>query len=300
MDKFFKNYEAFYNMVLSTTILSNSQTEELRADSKRVIDFIGKAYGLDEQFIARCQSVIQDDLSRLGKINDQIAIYANREPDSDFSELDSLFDVKGDVLVFLHDISKNPPPGVNPGWFDYSHYKTYQADIRFTKIYIASASGNLTANRQVGIMHALGIGTQQSYDRAIERLIQCARWGDLASMHYLTYIFALTNKTEEHKLYKELTALAIEYLRAGVTQLPASAEKNYSKSAREYFACISSIVQDVIYLHNLQNINYSFIESVFSPNLDLYARLDYINNYDKLLWKNVTNSSTRSGKKIGL
>ena len=38
----FLNYEAFYDMVLSATIMSNAQTEEYRSDARKIIGFIAK------------------------------------------------------------------------------------------------------------------------------------------------------------------------------------------------------------------------------------------------------------------
>ncbi len=296
-EKIFKNYEPFYNMVLSTTIMGNSMCEQLEADSKKIIDFIGEAYKLDKEFVETCKDVILNHLSRLGKTTDQQAVYASRHIEDEYSDTDSLYDIKGDVLLALQHIPEREEY-INPGWFDYSHYKSYEPNIRFSKIYITSASGNIITTRQTGILQALGIGTKQCYNQAIQRLLQCARWGDIPSMHYLSYAYKLSGDEKNSKLYDEVASLAEQYLRTGVTVLPECATKNYSEEACSIYVYVSTILQDVIYLHNVKNINYSFLEAIFSPVLDHYSRLDYINNYTSLAWKNVTNSANKP-KKLG-
>ncbi len=297
-EKIFKNYESFYNMVLSTTILGNSMCDALETDSDKVISFIGSAYNLENEYIDNCKDIIINHLSRLGKTTDQQAVYASRHIDDVYSDSDCLYDIKGDVLLALQNIAEKEDT-INPGWFDYSHYKSYEPYIRFKKIYMTSSTGNIIATRQVGILHALGIGCEVSYDKAIERLLQCSRWGDIPSMHYLSYVYKLSGDEKNAKLYKEVALISEEYLRTGVTVLPENVHKTYSEDACTIFVYISTILQDVIYLHRVKNINFSFLEAVFSPTLGHYERLDYINNYSKLAWKNITNSATRPSKKAG-
>lgn len=302
IDEIFKNYEVFYNMVLSTTIMSNARSEQLTQDSKKIIDFIGKSYELGDEFINDCADIIINELSSLGKTTDQLAVYANRSIDEFVTDSDSLFDIKGDVLATLQSISEIERKTVNPGWFDYTHYKSYQPDIRYTKIYMTSVTGNLTATRQVGILLSLGIGCKKSYDCAVKRLLQCAQWGDIPAMHYLTYVYKLNGDEKNYKLFKEITEISEEYLRTGVTILPDEVIQKYSKEACEYYTCIASILLDVIYLHeinNTNNIKFSFLEAVFSPTLNFYERMDYINNYSKLTWKYVTNPTAKSSAKLG-
>ena len=187
MDTIFKNYIAFYNMVLSTTMMSNTQTPELKSDANKIIDFIGRALRLSEAFIDHSKRIILDDLSSLGLTADQQAVYRSRTFGDNYSDKDILFDIKGDVLTRLQNLSDMHNAEINPSWFDYSHYKTYQSNIRFSKIYTASASGNLLTTRQVGILLALGIGCDTDINEAIHRFTQCVFWGDIPSMFYLAY-----------------------------------------------------------------------------------------------------------------
>ena len=295
----FKNYSAFYNMVLSTTIMTNALSKEFKDDAKKIICFIGKSFKLSDDFISESTSFILDKLVALGLTTDQQAIYSSREYGEEYSEEDALFDIKGDVLSKLQSLQKIESADVNASWFDYSHYKTYNAAVRFTKINIAGATGNIIATRQIGILRALGIGCEVDLNEALKRFTQCAFWGDIPSMLYLAYSYSLNNDKENSSLYYELAELSSKYLLAGYTVLPEKIKSEYSEKARLYYVYISTIKQDVVFAYNRFNIDFSFIEAVTSDSLDYFQKMNYINNYEKKEWKNVTNSSEKPSKKIG-
>ena len=300
----FQNYEAFYNMGLSSTIMSNSQTIEFAEDSRKIIRFIGKAYKLKSAFIEECVCVILGELTKLGRTIDQQAVYSDRAYGDEYTDVDSLFDIKGDVLSTLQKIGKNNAGKADfddayEGWFDYSHYKTYQANVRFNKIEMTSASGNLIATRQVGILKSLGIGCKKDYDRAIMRLTQCAYWGDIPSMRYLCYVYSLKGDEENSKLWEEIFNLCEEYLRSGITVIPDEDKNEYSETAISTFVYISSIFQDVVHSLGVKNIDFSFIEAITSPSLDYYQKMFHINNYRSQAWKEITNSSSRPKRTLG-
>lgn len=297
--KVFDNYEAFYNMVLSTTIMSNAPSVEYEEDAKKIIEFIGDAYGLDKDFIAYCSDVILGDLARLGRTIDQLAVYSDRAYGDCYTQNDALFDIKGDVLATLQRIGGKEDYNINEGWFDYSHYKTYQAQVRYKKIEITASSGNLIATRQVGLLKALGIGCEKDCERAIWRLTQCAYWGDITAMKYLAYINKQIGNDEQYKLWWEIDQLSEEFLRAGITVIPTSHKDIYSEKAQAIYVYVSSIAQDVIHALNKTNIDFSFIEAITSPTLDYHQKIFYINNYSYMGWKEVTNSSAKPKRTIG-
>lgn len=299
MDTIFKHYDAFYNMVFSTTMMSNTQTPELESDAKKIIDFIGHALRLDEDFIEHCKHTILDDLSALGLTADQQAVYRSRKFGDSYSDTDVLFDIKGDVLTRLQSLSNIQSAEINPSWFDYSHYKTYQADIRFSKIYTASASGNLLTTRQVGILLALGIGCKQDIKEAIHRFTQCVVWGDIPSMSYLAYAYKLAGNEHKSDVFYELADLSKKYLKSGYTILPDEAKGAYSQAAQTYYVYVSTIKQDIVYAENKSAIDFSFVEAITSGSLDYFEKMDYINNYEKKEWKNVTNSSEKPSERLG-
>lgn len=295
----FENYDAFYNMVLCTTIMSNAQTEEYKKDAEKIIQFIGEAYKFQVDFINNCKTLILDKLITLGLITDQQAVYSSREFGDNYSDDDALFDIKGDVLSKLQDISRSKSAEINDSWFDYSHYKTYQANVRFSKINTTSSCGNLIATRQVGILKALGIGCVQNLQEAINRLSQCVFWGDIPSMHLLAHAYHLLGNEKKSLMFYELAVLSDKYLLAGSTVLPADAIDEYSEEARLYYIYISTIKQDIIYALNKKDIDFSFIEAITSDNLDYFQIMEYINNYESKEWKNVTNAIERPSVHLG-
>ncbi len=286
-------------MVLSTTIMSNSPTQEYEKDAKKIIEFIGKAYKLDGELIKHCTSVILNDLSSLALTTDQEAVYSSRKYGDVYGEKDVLFDIKGDVLSKLQNIGKQSNPEINESWFDYSHYKTYQSNVRFSKIKSASACGNVIATRQVGILQMLGIGCEKNSADAIRRFKNCVFWGNIPAMFFLAYAYEKIGDNKQSKIFYELAEMSRKYLKAGYTVLPHEAKQKYSEEARTYYVYISTIKQDVVYAYNKPNIDLSFIEAISSDKLDYFARMNYINNYDRKEWKNVTNSSEKPSRELG-
>lgn len=299
MDVIFKNYDTFYNMVLSTTMLSNALTPAYEEDAKLIIDFIGNAYGKDAVFNDKCKTIILEQLSSLGLTTDQQAVYRNRSFGMELTDQDALFDIKGDVLTKLQGLMQTKNPEINAGWFDYSHYKTYQANVRFSKIRTTSSTGNLLATRQLGIMQAIGVGCTANLEEAVKRFSQCVFWGDIPATYYLAHVYSIIGDTEKSNLFYELALLNEKYLRGGYTVLPESAKKSFSEEACTYYAIISTIKQDIIYALNKNVIDFSFIEAITSEELTYFEVMNYINNYERKDWKNVTNSSVDPNKKIG-
>ena len=298
MKRIFDNYEPFYNMVLSTTLMSNSVSLEFNDDGKKIIEFIGNAYRLDKDFIDSCCEIILDDLTRLGRTIDQKAVYADRLYGDEFSSEDSVFDIKGDVLSAIEklgDMQKNSTSVniINAGWFDYTHYKTYQANVRYKKIEISASTGNVTLTRQAGLLKALGIGCKLDYDRAILRLNQCAMWGDIPSMYYLSYAYLLKGDKKQADFWHSVATVSDEYLRTGITVLPDTATEKITDEERIQYVYISSICQDIIHSYGVYDIDFAFVEAVNSPKLDYYEKMNCINNYRGYNWKDVTNSSVR-------
>lgn len=299
MDELFNNYNAFYNMVLATTIMSNTQTKEFITDCKAIIDFIGKAYQLSADLIKKATTIILDDLIKLGRTTDKQAVYNSRSFDNQYSVSDTLFDIKGDVLTTIENIGRNETHYINSGWFDYSHYRTYQANVRYAKIIATAATGNLIATRQTGLLSALGIGCPLNYEFSIMRLTQCVFWGDIPAMYYLAYVYQLTNDTIKAKLFYEVADLANQYLLAGYTVLPEKVKGKYSEAARIYYVYISSILQDIVFTLKKERIDFSFIEAITSEKIDYFQRMNFINNYNQQKWKDITNSSERPSQRIG-
>lgn len=296
MKRIFENFEVFYNMVLSSAIMSNSFSKEFEADSTRIIEFIGKAFEIDDEFIQCATGVIHDQLNSLALTTDQQAIFSNRKFGEIYSDEDSIFDIKGDVLVTLNKIGKTFPQFET--WFDYSHYNTYQSNIRYYKIKETSSIGELITTRQAGILDALGIGCEVNYTASIRRLSQSAFWGDVPSMYYLAYVYGLSGDQKNSKIFYEVAHLASAFLNDGYTVLPDESKKKNSLEACNWYAIISSIKRDIVC--SLESrmgyslIDFSFIEVITLDHLSYSDRMRYTNAYFDKQWKVVTNTPTKN------
>ena len=299
INDFFDNYEPFYLMVLSSAIMSNAKTKELEQDASKIIDLIGKAYRLNSPFIEECKQIIMEQLSLLSLTTEQEAIYNNLKNEESCSEADILFDIKNDVLRKVQSLCSHEDTGVNTGWFDYSHYIPYNAKIRYKKINMTSASGNLIATRQAGLMKMLGIGCSKNPQEAIKRFFQCVYWGDIPSAYLLAYAYQQTGNRKQSETYYELAELESVYLNTGCTVLPQEVKSLYSEEAKTNYIYVATIKQDIVYAYNKFNIDFSFLEAIFLDSLDFFDRMRYINNYDKKEWKDITNSSNKPASHIG-
>ena len=180
--------------------------------------------------------------------------------------------------------------------FNYNHLRSYYAENRFNELQEASVLGYIDINRTTAIMLALGIGVKQNRESAIYRLKQCALWGDIASLYLLKALYQEDEK--EAQIYKDLTLLS-SYFLEGRTIIPKKDEGKYLKEAKELFAIISSVRQDIVLSLNITNIDYSFVEVLLLDKLDYYQKMAFINQYKEGTWKEISNSSNDPNKRLG-
>lgn len=294
----FDNYDAFSLMIFSTTMMSNTRSKNFNSDAKRIISFIGKAYGFSDAFIGLCHDLILGELSEMALYGDRSAFYSNGKIEGTDDDLDKLFYIKSEIISKLQREENNNPSLYND-LLDLNHYHVYQPNILYSKIKTASVSGDIIVVRQMGILNAMGIGCEVDYKKAIVRLRQCAFWGDIPSMYLLSYVYKLSGDEEKSKKYNELASLSDKYLLYGYTVLPAEETKEYSQEAKEYFAFVSTILQDIVINLNKPRIDFAFLEVVFSNDLDYYKKMYYINKYNSSEWREITQPSINPNKKFG-
>ena len=292
-----KHYDAFYNMTLITTMLTNVFSENYEEDAKHIILLVGKAYGLKDNEIYECEKYITDTFMDITTVSDANTFNNSQSWDSNGGDDEvSLKLMKCEIVLLINDLAKNNSR-INGSWFDYYHYKPYTREIRFNQIAQTATTGNLIANKVAAVMLYLGIGTSKDEKSAVLRLKQCALWGDVFSMYLLSLILKDKNDADSQS-FAELSSLE-KYLNEGRTLLPEEAKKIIGERTRQLFACISSIRQDIILLHKVYDIDYSFVEVLLQPTVDYYKKLYYINNYSAQEWKEVTHSSINPNSKIG-
>lgn len=295
----FENYEAFYTMLTATLVTSNRPSGTFNEDCNAMIDFIGSAYSLSEETLKSCKECIYVSLAPISLLADKKAIFSNRQYTEFLNDADVLNDIKCSVISFLERLSKSNSPSINPDWFDYNHYFSYNAHVRYEELKVAASGGNPVINRHIGLLLALGIGVERNLEESANRLIRCALWGDIPAVKLLAKVYELLGENKKASTVKEIAELSEKYLHAGYTVVPKNALSKYSEVAVEYYSIISSVLQDVVYAFNKQNIDFSFVEAITSEDLDYYKRMYYVNNYQRNEWKDVTNSASNPSKKIG-
>ena len=303
IEKLLKNHQAFSNMLFATTLLSNVYSQTFEADSNKIIDFIGKAFHLDQQTIKAAQKLITDDLMTISVKDDVTAFTNAHDYDSKLQELDPFLSMKCDAINIVESLANKASFHINSAWFDYGHYKPYYPEVRFAQLNTVATIGHPIANKVVGLMCFLGIGCEKNVDSAILRMKQCALWGDTACIFLLREMYDESGDKENAKVFSELESLT-DYIKEGRTLIPDKESGKLDGKTKEFFAYISSIKQDVVLNEQRYFIDYSFVEVVLLPKLDYYKKMGYINFYRDQKWKDVTNSSlnpesTKFGFKVG-
>lgn len=279
-------------MVLSCTLLSNSVSAEYISDSEKIMDFMGNAFKFTDSETAEIKRVINEKMSGLGLIYDAEAVSNSRKNETNFTDDDILLEIKGNVLSSLYKVAADE----KCSWLKYDSYSIYQPNASFSKILHLSSTGDLITTREAGILYAVGIGCKKSLEKAAYRLMQSSMWGDIPSMYLLSYVYSLMGDKINSDIFKELTCLCENYLLEGRTVLTEEMKNGYSEDACNYYVYISSIMQDIRNVLNVRKINFSFIEALLENSLSHKEKLALINNYDKMTWKEITNSSTVSFK----
>lgn len=303
MNSIFERYNQFYTMLLSTTVMSNVSSMAYQRDMEKVIEYIGRAYRSDEDFITLAKStILGGKMMGISLLDDRYALNAMGVEQLEYDELDAwqyVLDMKCDAISELHAMAGKKDSMLNEDWFNYSQKIFYQPTARFNKIKASAAPGHVLFTRQTGLLHMLGIGCERDYEKGIHRLSQCVAWGDIPSMYLLAHAYEIVGDRENSDLLYEVASLSEKYLDEGRTIIPKDDECNYSVKARNYFIFIASVKQDVVYGGGVSLIDFAFVEAMQSTNIDNYDRMGYINNYARKEWKELTNTSVRPIKRAG-
>ncbi len=293
-----KNYLAILDMLLTVTMLSNNFNDDLDNDANIIIQFIGDVFKLSKNEVEECKKLITSDLTTISTINDVETYFANEQKDASSEDNNYLY-LKTIALLSLDNIFKCfSQNNFNQYYFDYHYLRPYNSTIRYNELAITSIKGNVDINRTIAIMLTLGIGHKKDIYSAIYRLKQCAYWGDVTSLNYLSFLYEQMGDEKEAKLYSNLSEL-IGYASEGRTVLSKELKDKYDKQTQETFAIVTSIKQDIVLALNMSDINFSFLEVILSENIDYYKKIGFINRYTNQEWKEITNSSENPSKRFG-
>ena len=299
MNNVFKSYDALYNSILATTVITNTFNEEAVSDCKKIINFVCEAYGKDEEFTSKIKKIVLEDLVCLGVMEDLNAFDAGKSFYKEYADLDKCLEIKYEIIRMLTDL-RTSHPGTNFGFVNFDHYNVYQPCARYKKLLVSAMRGDLVSTRELGILQALGIGCEKNFEDAKRRFLQCTLWGDVQSAYLLAYLLRLMND-KKSIVISEVAELMSSYLDDGITVLPKDVKEKYSEEANAYFIYISSIKYDVVYAYDLSFMDFSFLEVIMSDDADYNKKMTFIDQYRDKKWKSFTNKVTENTKrtKIG-
>ena len=277
------NYLAISDILLMVTMLATDFNEQLEKDASTIIDFIGNSFELNGNDVDELKRVVPNDLTILSTTDD-VKAYLADGGSKYYPELSDLLYLKSQSILKIDQLQGMTPE--NKFIFDYKNLREYHPAIRFKELEGASTFGNADVN------------IEKNVESAIYRLKQCAYWGDVVSLYYLSYLYKELGQEDNAKLYKDLAGLS-DYLLEGRTVLPKEIKEQLDKEVIQTYAIISSIKQDIVLANNHKNIDYSFVEVMLSDNVDYYEKIEFINEYTSQRWKEITNSSNDPSKVLG-
>ncbi len=295
MSGLFDRYEVFYNMLLATSVMTNTYSDDAIEDAKKIINYIGEAYGVDADYIKEAERVILYDLATIATVQDFTAFDAAKSFEREYDDFDRYAEVKNEIVAMLENTRKHSYDQ-SCGWVNYSHYCVYQAQMRYRRLREHSVTGDLISTRMTGILLALGIGCEKDTVAAERKLLQCALWGDIPSAIFLAKA-ALDSGDKRHSYFSEYAKLLSDYLAEGITVLDDSVKAKYSDEACLLYVYTSSIKYDVVYSLNNQKIDFSFLEVIMS-DIPFAEKMTYIDEYERKVWKKRTNSISEAAKSV--
>ena len=288
-------------MVLLTTLLSNVTDEKFDEDAKKIIDVIGQAYELSEDIVIECKRLITEELVVIPRNKDRQKFIDKQGVSSGNNYLNSLLSIKCDVIYAIRELNSRIGSSLDGDWFDYNHYHAYDPQLSYSQIRKAAVTGDLIVNKMIALMHYIGLGTKKDEPLAVTSFKQCMIWGDMFSVNMLKNIYRNKNP-KKYEVYKDLSTLD-KYLDNGVTVLPDEVANAINPKAKEIYAYIASIKQDIILPLNRNRIDFSFVEVILLDSIPYRKKMNYINNYSNPNltneWKDITNASAGKEAQIG-
>ena len=294
-----KHVEPFYEMILSTLILSNNSSMSWKRDSEKLIEFICESYNLDH-LKEDYKEMILNTINNLSLVNEYKGLRREHDFNDEYSEIEIAYNMKGQALLQLKKADKFLQDNGFPmeSEFDYDDSTSYFAPLRLQTILKASSYGDVQMANQVGLMYYCEVGIYQDMEFAILRLKQAAYWGHIPALKYIANIYKKMGDEANSKLYLEVYEICSDLFYDGVQMLPKSKRGKYSEEAVTIFTLITNIYQDVVVPFS-HRIDYSFLEVMFAEKISFAKKMIYINEYRQYEWKSALNSSFFSNDLIG-
>lgn len=299
------NYEAFYLMTLSAALLNSAALGEFDKDAKKVISFIGKAYGLEAEAIQVFSNLILGEMMKVGLVSDYHALSAIEDLNDDERKQLIFYEIKGRALEeanrsnrrgYFHSNSRLNQD-LKSGMKYESFHHVYDAFVRFESLKQQAGFGDLNSTRQLAILYALGIGVERNVEKAKLHFERCLMWGDMSSAALLKEVYLEEGNVRRAREFQELYRLGKKYLEDGIINLPE--REDVAENIRDLYLCIALIWQYLVVQGKQTEIDIAFLNALSQPELSLKMKLHYISRYKDLTWKNsVCGRAER--KRIGL
>ncbi len=286
------HYEAFYLMTLSSAFLSSADFGDFRNDAKKVINFIRKAYGLDQKTADDFSALILGDMMKIGLASDYHALSSFDNLGKSDRENLIFYEIKGNVIEAVHRSNRrgyfHSNPRLNQDMKASMKYESfhhfYDAVVRFENIKLQAAYGDVPSTRELGLMYALGIGTKPDYEKAKLHLQRCMMWGDVPSTVLIREILREEKDEKGVEWYGSLYRLEKKYLEDGYMNVPDDEDADIE--LRNTYLCIALIKQYLIVQNKMVEIDIAFLSALLRPELSLKTKLNYTSRYKENIWKN--------------
>ena len=291
-DSMREHYEAFYLMTLSAAFLNSAALGEFESDAGEVLAFVGKAYGLDEEVTGAFSGLILGDMMKIGLVSDYHALNAFEELDDRDRDNLIFYEIKGRAVEEVNRSNRRSYSQANSrlnqemktGMKYESFHHAYDATVRFESLKQQAGCGDINSTRQLGILYALGIGTECDLARAVMHLERCVMWGDVPAAALLREVRSRKGDDQGARECEELYRLEKKYLEDGVINLPG--EEDVEDAVGERYLCIALIRQYLVIQSRMEEIDIAFLQALSQPGLSHRDKLMLISRYKDSVWKN--------------
>ncbi len=208
MAAIYDNFEIFYTMCLSATLLSTYNSQKSDTDSHSVISYIGNAFCLSKETTKLYENIILGDMMNIGLFTDYQAISSTELLSDEDKENIELYEIKGRVLeeIAIYEAQNYNVADVRIAnqiklnmKYEYFHHP-YNPRMKFWETKKMAKSGCVGIVRQLGLLNTLGIGCCINYKKAEDCFLKCVLWGDTMSAVLLNQLYTMA----EHKYDKKL------------------------------------------------------------------------------------------------
>lgn len=289
IEKINNNFEAFYSMVISSTMISTYNCPQANDDAEKTIRFIGDAFKLDRIYIDDFIDCILNSMMNIGLISDYHAIASTELLDNEDRDNLELYEIKGQALEeisisermcfssydsrIVSDIKEKMKYG-------YFHH-IYNSKMRFWSIQKRSENGELLSTRQLAILYSLGIGCEKNIERAEKLFLRCVFWGDKISAMLLNYLHQINNSAKyEDGLFEKVYKLIQED-----SALISDPKELSFRKENELYNLIRLVKNTVIISRSRYCVNIELVDYLADKRIPYHEKVAFVLNFSEKEWR---------------